>query len=82
MRDFVSVHDIVQANLLAMERSSADGLALNVASGEPVNVREVASTLAVELGVEIAPELTEKISGRRHPALFCRYFRRLGSLRN
>jgi dTDP-L-rhamnose 4-epimerase len=60
MRDFVSVHDIVQANMLAMERSSADGLALNVASGEPVNVREVASTLAVELGVEIGPELTEK----------------------
>jgi dTDP-L-rhamnose 4-epimerase len=58
MRDFVSVHDVVQANLLAMQRNSADGLALNVASGEPVNVREVASTLAVALEVEIAPEIT------------------------
>ena len=60
MRDFVSVHDIVQANLLAIEQSSADGLALNVASGEPVSVREVASTLATALGVEIEPELTGK----------------------
>ncbi len=60
MRDFVSVHDIVQANMLAMERNSADGLALNVASGEPVNVREVASTLASALGVHIFPELTGK----------------------
>jgi dTDP-L-rhamnose 4-epimerase len=60
MRDFVSVHDIVQANLLAMERDSADGLALNVASGEPVNVREVASTLAGALGVDVKPELTGK----------------------
>jgi len=60
MRDFVSVHDIVQANLLAMEKSSADGLALNVASGEPVSVRDVASTLADALGLELEPELTGK----------------------
>jgi dTDP-L-rhamnose 4-epimerase len=60
MRDFVSVHDVVRANLLAMERNSADGLALNVASGEPVNVREVASTLAGALGTEIVPEITGK----------------------
>lgn len=60
MRDFVSVHDVVQANLLAMEQRSADGLALNVASGEPVNVKEVASTLARALGVQIKPELTGK----------------------
>ena len=60
MRDFVSVHDIVQANLLAMEQSGGDGLALNVASGEPVSVKEVASTLARFLGVELEPELTGK----------------------
>ena len=60
MRDFVSIHDIVQANLLAMRRSTADGMALNVASGEPVNVKEVASMLANALGVQIKPELTGK----------------------
>jgi dTDP-L-rhamnose 4-epimerase len=60
MRDFVSVHDVVQANLLAMEQCTADGLALNVASGQPVNVREVASTLAGALGTDISPEITGK----------------------
>jgi len=60
MRDFVSVHDIVQASLLAMTRSEADGMALNIGSGDPISVREVASTLASALGVEIEPELTEK----------------------
>ena len=33
MRDFVNVRDIVQANLLALNCSGADGMALNVGSG-------------------------------------------------
>src|SRR5205085_2039490 len=41
LRDFVNVRDIVQANLLAMESSGGDGMALNVGSGEPVSVRQV-----------------------------------------
>ena len=60
MRDFVSVHDITQANLLAMERSEADGRALNVGSGEPVSIREVAAALARALGSGIEPEITGK----------------------
>ena len=32
-RDFVSVHDVIRANLLAMERNQADGMALNIGSG-------------------------------------------------
>jgi dTDP-L-rhamnose 4-epimerase len=60
MRDFVSVHDVVAANLLAMEQSEADGIALNIGSGEPVSIREVAATLAQALGQEAQPELTGK----------------------
>jgi dTDP-L-rhamnose 4-epimerase len=60
MRDFVSVQDIVQANLLAMERSGADGMALNVGSGEPVSIHEVAAALAEALQSDISPELTDK----------------------
>jgi dTDP-L-rhamnose 4-epimerase len=60
MRDFVSVHDIVQANMLAMERDEANGMALNIGSGEPISVREVASALSCALGMEIEPELTGK----------------------
>lgn len=57
-RDFVSVHDIVRALLLAAEEPGAVGRALNVGSGEPVTVREVASTLAQVLGVDAEPEVT------------------------
>lgn len=60
MRDFVSVHDVVQANRLAMESSLADGMALNVGSGEPVTIREVASQLGAALGVSLPANLTEK----------------------
>lgn len=60
MRDFVSVQDIVQANLLAMEHSGGDGMALNVGSGEPVSIREVAAALAAALQSDVSPELTEK----------------------
>jgi dTDP-L-rhamnose 4-epimerase len=60
MRDFVSVQDVIQANLLAMDHSGADGMALNVGSGEPVSIREVAAALADALQTDVAPELTEK----------------------
>lgn len=60
MRDFVSVHDVVQANLLAMQHSEADGLALNIGSGEPISISEVASELAECLGEKIPFEITGK----------------------
>lgn len=58
MRDFVSVHDIVQANLLALGSSAADGRALNVGSGDAVMVQEVAEELARALGVHVPPQIT------------------------
>jgi dTDP-L-rhamnose 4-epimerase len=57
-RDFVSVHDIVRALLLSGEAEGAVGGAFNVGSGRAVSVREVASTLAGVLGVEVEPEIT------------------------
>ena len=60
MRDFVNIHDIVQANLLAMDSSGADGMALNVGSGEPISIREVAATLGDALQSDATPELTGK----------------------
>jgi dTDP-L-rhamnose 4-epimerase len=60
-RDFVSVHDVAQAFELALSSDGADGLAVNIASGESVTVLDVARGLARVLGKEIEPE----ISGRR-----------------
>lgn len=59
-RDFVSVHDVVQANILAMERDQANGMALNVGSGEPVTIQQVAHVLAVALGSKVPAEITGK----------------------
>jgi dTDP-L-rhamnose 4-epimerase len=60
LRDFVSVHDVVRANLLAMERSQADGRALNIGSGEPISIREVAAELARAMETDIPAELSQK----------------------
>jgi dTDP-L-rhamnose 4-epimerase len=60
LRDFVSVHDVVRANLLAMQNSEADGLALNIGSGQPVTIRKIAETLAETLGVQVPAEITGK----------------------
>ena len=60
MRDFVSVHDIVQANLLAMENSAADGRAVNIGSGQPAAISEVATELERALDVNMPLEVTEK----------------------
>ncbi len=60
MRDFVSVHDVVQANLLAIDRPQANGMALNVGSGEPVTIEQVARVLSAALETVIPAELTGK----------------------
>jgi dTDP-L-rhamnose 4-epimerase len=60
MRDFVSVHDVVAANLLSMEGSAGDGMALNVGSGQAISIRKVAAALARALDKEIPPEITGK----------------------
>jgi dTDP-L-rhamnose 4-epimerase len=58
MRDFVSVHDVVEACTLAMERDGADGYALNVGSGVPISIREVARILGQALGIDYPAEIT------------------------
>jgi dTDP-L-rhamnose 4-epimerase len=57
-RDFVSVHDVARAFALALERDGADGLAVNIGSGESVTVNALATSLARTLGKDIAPEVT------------------------
>jgi len=59
-RDFVSVQDIVQANLLAMSTSDADYEVLNIGSGNPINISEVARILIKLCAKELQPEITAK----------------------
>ena len=59
-RDFVSVHDIVQASLLAMNKAEADYESFNVGSGRSVTITEVADILIKLYGKKLEPELTGK----------------------
>jgi dTDP-L-rhamnose 4-epimerase len=61
-RDFTHVSDIVQANILALEGSGADGLVLNVGTGIPTTLLKLTELLMAELGVlgEIEPQVVGK----------------------
>jgi dTDP-L-rhamnose 4-epimerase len=60
LRDFVSVRDVVRANLLAMEKSGADGRAVNIGSGNPVTIARVAEELQQALNTRVSVEMTGK----------------------
>jgi dTDP-L-rhamnose 4-epimerase len=60
MRDFVSVHDVVAANLLALKSEKANGRALNIGSGMPISIHEVADALSRSLDLEMPGEITGK----------------------
>jgi len=59
-RDFVSVYDIVQANLLAMTKSEADYEIFNVGTGRAVSVNKIASTLINLFGKKTKPKIANK----------------------
>ena len=59
-RDFVSVHDIVRANLLAMDPTRARDAVVNIGSGQPVSIRRVAELVSTSLGKTIDPIVTYK----------------------
>jgi dTDP-L-rhamnose 4-epimerase len=59
-RDFVSVHDIVEANILAMESSNANYEVFNVGTGKAINVLGIAQTLVKLYNENLNPEVTNK----------------------
>jgi len=60
-RDFVSVHDVAPACVLALERSEAAGGVFNVGSGRASTIRDVAARVARALG---RPELEGEFTGK------------------
>ncbi|MDJ0788809.1 MAG: NAD-dependent epimerase/dehydratase family protein [Myxococcota bacterium] len=56
-RDFVHVSDIVRANLLALERSEADGGVFNIGTGQPTSIKQVAEILAERLDYPEDPDI-------------------------
>lgn len=60
MRDFVHVSDIVRANMLAIKRPESNGHVINIGSGKPITIQQVAEKLGKALGMEITPVVTNK----------------------
>src|SRR6266566_2073622 len=63
LRDFVSIHDVVDCLVLMLETPGADYLPVNVGSGETITILEIAKLLARLLGSSIEPQVTQ--AGRK-----------------
>lgn len=59
-RDFISAHDIVRANILAMNKKEADYGIFNVGSGEPIAIKRIAEALVKLNKKSLRPEITGK----------------------
>jgi dTDP-L-rhamnose 4-epimerase len=59
LRDFVSIHDVVDCLMLMLEQPGTDFLPVNVGSGQTVTILDIARMLARLLGSSIEPEVTQ-----------------------
>ncbi|OGG20636.1 hypothetical protein A3D03_03245 [Candidatus Gottesmanbacteria bacterium RIFCSPHIGHO2_02_FULL_40_13] len=59
-RDFVSVHDIVSANIAVMESDKADYQVFNVGSGNKITIVGLAKLLIKIFGSNLTPEITNQ----------------------
>lgn len=56
-RDFVHIEDVVDANLLVLEKDDANFQAFNVGSGRPTTVLEYAEAVQTQLGSRVRVEI-------------------------
>jgi len=63
LRDFVSIHDVVDCLMLMLEKPGADFLPVNIGSGETVTILQIAQLLRRLLGSSVEPLVTE--TGRK-----------------
>ena len=59
-RDFTHVSDIVRAIMLALESEAAVGHAVNLGTGRPTTVRQVADVISAGMGLDIEPVLNQQ----------------------
>jgi dTDP-L-rhamnose 4-epimerase len=60
LRDFIDVRDVARALQLSVEAETDGAHVLNVCTGTPTSVLEVAEALAAQLGAPLAPQLLGK----------------------
>jgi dTDP-L-rhamnose 4-epimerase len=59
-RDFIYISDIVQANMLVLEKDKADYDFFNVGTGKPHSILDIAETIISLYGKELKPEILGK----------------------
>jgi dTDP-L-rhamnose 4-epimerase len=59
LRDFVSIHDVVDCLMLMLETPGADYLPVNVGSGTAVTILDIARMLGRLLGTSVEPQVTQ-----------------------
>ncbi|MDX6409334.1 MAG: dTDP-L-rhamnose 4-epimerase [Gaiellaceae bacterium] len=59
-RDFIDVRDIARCCAIALQADGADGRTLNVGTGRPTSIVEVAEVIARGLGKELEPEVVNE----------------------
>jgi UDP-glucose 4-epimerase len=62
-RDFVSVHDVVQANLLAAEKDQAVGRVFNIGTGSAISILDLLKALNRLSGSNVEPDFQPRRSG-------------------
>lgn len=59
-RDFVSVHDVAEALFRIKDNDRVNGMSLNVGTGNPIGIADVARVIARVCGKEIEPDVQNK----------------------
>ncbi len=59
-RDFIHVDDLVEGLTLAQRRDEANYQAINLGTGQPRSIREVAERLATALEVDLPPDIAQR----------------------
>jgi dTDP-L-rhamnose 4-epimerase len=59
-RDFIDVRDVARCCSLALQHDGADGRTLNVGTGKPTSVLDVAQVIARGLGKDVEPEIVHQ----------------------
>ena len=62
-RDFVNVHDVVEANLLALTKHAAIGETYNIATGKPITVNHLAQAISDKIGKPLRIEHHKRREG-------------------
>jgi len=57
LRDYISIHDVVKANLLVLEREETNYNIYNVGGGKPITVKEFFKIVANEYKTNIQPKI-------------------------